>query len=96
MAEEFSARNLYLLFLLFKFVTRETKEFSAGNLYLLFLLFKFVTRETKELFFFSRFNVLLVGTLISIGDFSVSIASDTHTVHADLTSRFKPEQQKQH
>ena len=52
MAEEFSAGNLYLLFLLFKFVTRETKEFSAGNLYLLFLLFKFVTCETKELFFF--------------------------------------------
>ena len=52
MAEECSAGNLYLLFLLFKFVTLETKEFSAGNLYLLFLLFKFVTRETKELFFF--------------------------------------------
>ena len=67
------------------------EEFSAGNLYLLLLLFKFITRETKELFFFFRFNVFLVGTLISIGDFSVSIASDTHTVHADLTTRFKPE-----
>ena len=55
------------------------EEFSVGNLYLLFLLFKFVTRETKESFFFLRINVLLGGILISTGDFSVSIASDTHT-----------------
>ena len=35
--------------------------------------------KQRNLSFFSRINVLLVGTLISIGDFSVSIAGDTHT-----------------
>ena len=50
---------------------------KAGNrrhhcLQTLFLLFKFVTSETKE-YFVSRTNALLVGTLISIGEVSVSI-----------------------
>ena len=38
----------------------------------LLLLLKFVTREIKESFV-SRTNVLLVGTLISIGDVSFSM-----------------------
>ena len=44
----------------------------------LFLIFKFVRGEIKKLFV-SRTNVLLVGTLISIGDVSMSIATVTST-----------------
>ena len=46
----------------------------------LFWLLKFVMSETKEPFF-SRTNALLVGTLISIGDVSVSIVNSLLVGH---------------
>ena len=46
----------------------------------LFWLLKFVMSETKEPFV-SRTNALLVGTLISIGDVSVSIVNSLLVGH---------------